>query len=203
MFEETNFIQRYHLQYPYLFKRGILSLPAECVFGEDYVTICDQIHQNALTKLNDSPNTMHKYGASDNLSPAQFEALIQQIGPVLYDYYDIPATKQFVLHRDFTVHYSGKLDRKLGIHVDDSDITLNICIENTLSRTGLRFDGTGNSRFSKINPMKQILVDLAKYDVIIHRGNHPHEVSDLQQEDIQDPTASRVCLIVWLKAVQQ
>ena len=35
------------------------------------------------------------------------------------------------LYKDFSVHYSKTKDKKLQKHVDDSDITINICLQNT------------------------------------------------------------------------
>lgn len=41
---------------------------------------------------------------------------------------------------DFSVHYGNGYDSYLAEHVDDSDITINICLKNNNNFTGLRFN---------------------------------------------------------------
>jgi hypothetical protein len=186
------------LRYPKLIKDGIASFSAEIIFGDKYKEICQELYINSLKKLAQSPNSMHKYGSEDILSILYYNTILMNISPFIYEYFNLNLTSKLILYKDFTVHYGKKLDTKLDIHVDDSDITINICLKNNLNYTGLVFSGVTNTLFSVKNNNNIILVDTEEYDVIIHRGNHPHQVRELFELN-DDLNKNRINLILWLK----
>lgn len=185
------------IQNPPFLKKGIAKFSLDALFGkEDYTEVASELYLESKRRLGLSPNSMHKYGASDLLSSELFDRIMQNIGHFLRVYFGIEDTERLVLFKDFTVHYGARLDRKLNIHRDDSDVTINICLKNTLNSTGLKFYGTSSTLFSTNSNSTETGVDLEQFDVIIHRGSHPHEVVDQTIDN-----GERVNLILWIKAI--
>ena len=128
-----------------------------------------------------------------------FEIIISKIKPFLCEYFGLDVCADFELYQDFTVHYSARLDRRLDIHTDDSDITINICLKNNMARSGLQFYGASSTLFSETSNAI-IDMELGQYDVLIHRGSHPHQVLSISSEGrSEDVESERVNLILWVK----
>ena len=59
-------------------------------------------------------------------------------------------------------------------HVDDSDITINICLKNKNDFTGLRFNEIPDTLFSCKNTNKTIFASMNEGDILIHCGKQRH-----------------------------
>ena len=115
----------------------------------------------------------------------------------IYEIYGIDASRKCFVFTNFSVHYGYFHDQKLDEHVDDSDITVNICLKNTQNFTGLKFNQTPDTLFS-FKHNKPILVDMEEGDVLIHSGKQPHEVCQ-KVVNSENKFGERVNLVIWLK----
>ena len=182
---------------PYYLRYGLAIFEGSKVLGDEYQETIAQLYQTSINKLTKSPNSMHKYGSENVINSDTLNKLLFQLTPFIQEYYGLDLTKDLQLFYDFTVHYGKTLDHELKEHIDDSDITINICLRNDFKNTGLIFTQTINTLFSK-KSNKSIEVNMNPGDILIHSGKQPHQVISYQ-EDFQDSTKERVNLILWLK----
>ena len=183
---------------PYYLRYGLAIFHGNKIFGDDYQDIIHNMYQTSIQKLGISPNSMHKYGAENVIGMDQLNKLLFELTPFIQEYFGLDPTKNLQLFYDFTVHYGKNLDRELKEHVDDSDITINICLKNDFKNTGLIFTQTVNTLFSRASN-KSIEVHMKSGDILIHSGKQPHQVISYQ-EDLKD-SMERVNLILWFKLV--
>ena len=197
LYEFSSLMIKYleHIDNPYLLRYGLSIFPSDFVFGEKSKEILNQIYNKSLKKMELSPNSMHKYGAENVITDEQLNLIKSNMLPYIYEVFGIDLTKKCKLYTNFSVHYGKDFDKELKEHVDDSDITINICLKNNLNLTGLQFNSTPDTLFScKHNKMIQI--DIKEGDILIHSGKQPHEVI---KQNIID--GERVNLILWLKFI--
>lgn len=183
-----------------LLRYGLSSFTSEFVFGKNYKQTLENMYNTSLCELKKSkepPNTMHKYGASNIVTTNEFDNLKMMLLPYIHEMYGIDPCKKCYLFTDFSVHYGSSYDRKLNEHVDDSDITINICLKNTLKYTGLKFTHTPDTLFS-VKSGNATFVNFEEGDILIHSGKQRHMVQQLTDEQILD-YGERVNLILWLK----
>lgn len=176
---------------------GLSLFTSQFIFGEKHEQIIDDLYKRSIHKIEGSPNTMHKYGASNVINSGELEQLKKILLPYIYEVFDVDPCKKCTLFTDFSVHYGFLRDDKLDEHVDDSDITVNICLKNTKEFTGLKFNQIPDTLFS-IKANKPILVNLDKGDVLVHSGKQRHEVIKNYEKETVD-YGERVNLILWLK----
>ena len=184
------------LKNPILLRYGISFITSEFVFGEKHKEIIKSLYMKCHSKLGSSPNSMHKYGASNVISNNEFEEIKKTLLPYIFEVFGIDPSKKCILHTHFSVHYGKYCDKKLDEHIDDSDITINICLKNTQTNTGLKFNQVPNTLFSSAKN-SSVTINLEEGDIIIHLGNQPHQVL-LQNYDNDN---QRINLVLWLKFV--
>ena len=182
----------------YLLKCGIIKTNCNTIFGENYKEIINKMYLKATQNLGKSPNSMHKYGNSDIIEKNELEILEGMTKKIICNNYGFNENKKMSLFIDFSVHYGGINDKKLDIHRDDSDITINICLKNNFKTTGLRFHMISDSLYS-FYKYKIFDIDLEEGDVVIHRGDHEHEV--VKNQEIENLDKNRVNLILWFKFI--
>jgi len=137
------------------------------------------------------PNSMNNYGL-----------VIDEIG--LSEFFDTFITQYFTHiasimnknsyaiddHHSFIVEYAIGKDKELHLHVDDSELTLNICL-------GVDFTG-GNILFKGHidNPQSQLVhgeYEHVKYRAILHDGRHMHAAAPIE-------SGERYNLIIWCRS---
>lgn len=177
-------------------RKGLSIFSSKFVFGENYQEILDKMYSKSLRKLGESPNTMHKYGAGDVITMEDFQILKTSLLGYIYEVFGIDPSKKCYIYTDFSVHYGNGYgrDHKLDEHVDDSEITINICLKNTQNHTGLRFNEISDTLFS-FKTQKYVFVDLEEGDILIHSGKQRHQVF----ADPKPNNGERVNLVIWLK----
>lgn len=90
------------------------------------------------------PNSMNRYGVVlDEIGLSQtLEALMQQaIRPLAGAVFADVGGDSLDEHHGFIVEYQRGGDRSLGFHVDDSEVTLNLCLGEGFSGGELYFEG--------------------------------------------------------------
>ncbi len=181
-----------------LMRYGLSIFSSKFVFGENHQNVLDSIYNKSLRKLGESPNSMHKYGAGDVITIECMDKIKSSLLGYIYEVFGIDPCKKCYLFTDFSVHYGSGYgyDHKLDEHVDDSEITINICLKNTQDYTGLRFKQIPDTLFSFKND-KSIFVNMEEGDILIHSGKQRHEVV----QNSKPNSGERVNLILWLKFI--
>ena len=168
-------------------------------FGMQFEEKIDEWYKICMKNISSSPNTMHKYGSKGALTSCDIDYLLVGLRQFINDYFEDHANseKTLYLYQQFSVHYSSVTDKKLDEHMDDSDITINICLKNTINdlSTHINFVDTPRTLFSK-KSNKSFQVSLKKCEIMIHKGNQIHSVSNLIS---LNENSERCNIILWLK----
>ena len=90
------------------------------------------------------------------------------------------------------VEYGLAGDQDLGFHVDDSEVTVNLCLRNTAVGSELYFQGRrcANHRQDPVRPGEEVVVGHQPGVALIHAGSHRHGVYGISQ-------GARRNLILW------
>jgi hypothetical protein len=182
------------------------------VFGFPYIPRgeCEQMVSIALQNTaNVHHGSMQKYTIDVVETFGQFikEKLLLELTPSINKLFYFGEENQYQVYTAHVICYSSAPpgEKSLKLHVDDSDITVNITLEaNDLDGCEVEFFGTteyGNNslrRFerlrNKIHPEQGNRIQMDVGRCMIHRGNHPHQTLPIRR-------GTRKALIVWLKKV--
>ncbi len=98
-------------------------------------------------------------------------------------------------HHSYLVQYGRDLDEDLGFHVDDSEVTLNLCLGEDFSGAelvmlGARCDG---HRQTPVQPGEAFEIHHEPGTLVIHSGCHRHRVDPIRR-------GVRRNLIAWLRS---
>ncbi|XP_021896169.1 uncharacterized PKHD-type hydroxylase At1g22950-like [Carica papaya] len=144
------------------------------------------------------PNTMNEYGVV--LDDFGFETMLGQ----LMDVYIKPISKVFFpevggstldYHHGFIVEYGIDRDVELGFHVDDSEVTLNVCLGRQFSGGQLFFRGIRCDRHVNTETKPEEILDYSHVPgcAVLHRGRHRHGAR-------ATTFGHRVNLILWCRS---
>lgn len=100
-------------------------------------------------------------------------------------------------HHGFAVEYALDKDRKLDFHVDDSEVTLNVCLGVDFEGGELYFGGL-RCPLHQQEPPKPEEQFLCAHEVglgLLHLGRHRHAATPIR-------SGRRVNLILWCKSSQ-
>ncbi|KAI6649528.1 hypothetical protein LOD99_6694 [Oopsacas minuta] len=145
------------------------------------------------------PNTMNSYGAI--LDEFGFEPVLQEltdfIGPIFKLLYG-EDTGNVGSHHGFVVEYELGKDLNLGFHVDDSQVTLNLCLGSIFTGGDLWFSGVRcPPHLNTPNTSKEYFTySHIPGTGLIHMGKHRHGAKDLT-------SGKRSNLIVWFRSKKE
>ncbi|KAH7571058.1 hypothetical protein JRO89_XS05G0246100 [Xanthoceras sorbifolium] len=121
------------------------------------------------------PNTMNKFGAV--LDDFGLETMLSKlmndfIRPISRVFFPDVGGSTLDSHHGFVVEYGMDRDVELGFHVDDSEVTLNVCVGSDFSGgelffRGVRCDNHVNSE-TKSDVDELINLESAVYPVVLH-----------------------------------
>ncbi|KAF7029515.1 hypothetical protein CFC21_041240 [Triticum aestivum] len=143
------------------------------------------------------PNTMNKYGAV--LDDFGLEAMLNQfmeefIAPISKVFYPEVGGGTLDSHHAFVVEYGKDRDVELGFHVDDSEVTLNVCLGKQFSGGELYFRGIRCENHVNSETQHEEMYDYSHVPgrAVLHRGRHRHGAR---------PTSSglRMNLLLWCR----
>jgi len=141
------------------------------------------------------PNTMNNYGAV--LDSFGFETCLQRmmeeyVSPFASHLYPDVGGDSLDTHHGFTVEYKVGKDVELDFHVDQSDVTLNVCLGTTFSGGTLYFRGIRCALCQQTAPLphEEFEVEHAPGQAILHRGKHRHGANPITDGE-------RDNLILW------
>lgn len=184
-----NLVAEYTKLYIELFLDNQLLFNGIIKFNIDVENICNNIDSNAY------PYEYNTYDRkSRNIRYFDDLTIITEFIEILIKYvYDFK--KSLKIYNIIEIKYDINGTRKLETHTDDSEFTVNICLENSSENNNLIFIGNmKNKLYPKIKQYySDIHIDkLLKGDVLIHYGAHPHRVNELK-------SGVRKNLIIWYK----
>jgi hypothetical protein len=143
------------------------------------------------------PNSMHRHGVL--LGMLGFDPLLADLttrwirpiaGQVLPQFNGATLTS----HHGYLVEYARDKDERLGFHVDDSDVTFNLCLSDgfegaELTMLGLRCD---LHRHTELLPGERYEYRHEPGVAVLHAGRHRHRVEGLR-------SGVRRNLILWCR----
>jgi hypothetical protein len=144
------------------------------------------------------PNSMNNYGAI--LDDFGFEPVLEQLiaqymnvlSATVYPY--IGATLDH--HHGFTVAYEMGKDEDLSMHVDDADVTLNVCLGRNFTKGELMFAGARcnhHQRTTHALEGEMVLVEHKVGKACLHIGRHRHMATSIA-------SGERYNLILWCRS---
>lgn len=144
------------------------------------------------------PNTMNKYGAV--LDDFGLETMLDK----LMETYIRPLSKVFFAevggstldsHHGFVVEYGKDRDVDLGFHVDDSEVTLNVCLGKQFTGGELFFRGTRCEKHVNTGSQTEEIFDYSHVPgrAVLHRGRHRHGAR-------ATTSGHRVNLLLWCRS---
>jgi len=98
-------------------------------------------------------------------------------------------------HHSYLVDYGREGDDELGFHVDDSEVTLNLCLGETFSGAELVMLGRRCDRHRQTEVLagETFEIEHEPGALVIHAGRHRHRVDPIR-------TGRRRNLIAWLRS---
>lgn len=175
-----------------------LSLPVDCAAWASKLRT-----MLAADLSGERANTLHRSPVDVRRVGFPVEGILQESNGLIREHFGM-SSGDLEVHACFAVLYSPEANQILKLHRDDSDVTLNICLERSddLEGTEVVFHGTEGLKHPKLNhtptfmpyDKAKTLVNVPKGWVAIHRGCHAHETTPLRQ-------GHRLSVICWFKYV--
>ncbi|PON47336.1 Prolyl 4-hydroxylase, alpha subunit [Parasponia andersonii] len=189
--------------------RSIMSEPSPGVFSFELLqpSFCELLLsevENFENWVDESkfrimrPNTMNKYGAVlddfglETMLDKLMESFIRPISKVFF-----PEVGGATLdsHHGFVVEYGKDRDADLGFHVDDSEVTLNVCLGKQFSGGELYFRGTRCDKHVNTGSQSEEIFDYSHVlgRAVLHRGRHRHGAR-------ATTSGHRINLLLWCRS---
>eukprot|EP00252_Welwitschia_mirabilis_P025335 TRINITY_DN7870_c0_g1_i1.p1 TRINITY_DN7870_c0_g1~~TRINITY_DN7870_c0_g1_i1.p1 ORF type:complete len:390 (-),score=65.17 TRINITY_DN7870_c0_g1_i1:352-1521(-) len=144
------------------------------------------------------PNTMNKYGAV--LDDFGFDTMLDQlmrqcISPMASVFFPNLCGASLDLHHGFIVEYGKDKDLELGFHVDDSEVTLNVCLGRQFTGGELFFRGVRCENHVNCQTYPEEIFEYANVPghAILHAGRHRHGAKAII-------SGHRINLILWCRS---
>ena len=125
------------------------------------------------------PNSMNNYGVVLNdigLRPSlnALQTLVQPVAQALFPVEGATLDD----HHTFVVSYRPEQDKGLDMHIDNSDVTLNVCLGEEFTASGLTFCGTmGAPDHRQVSTCYQHL----RGQAVMHLGRRRHGADDITE----------------------
>ncbi|XP_062110008.1 2-oxoglutarate and iron-dependent oxygenase domain-containing protein CP2-like [Humulus lupulus] len=144
------------------------------------------------------PNTMNKYGAvlDDFGMESMLDKLMDEfIRPMSRVFFSDVGGSSLDSHHGFVVEYGMDRDVELGFHVDDSEVTLNVCLGKQFSGGELFFRGVRCDKHvnSETQPEESFDYSHVPGRAVLHRGRHRHGAR-------ATTSGNRINLILWCRS---
>jgi large subunit ribosomal protein L40e len=171
-------------------------------------SITKTILDNRYRFPHDSSMQKHTVDAVVVLGDLLYDRILNRVLPTINMLFDFGHAQPYSLFSAHAIIYSASAsgEKSLSIHVDDSDVTVNITLHaRDLSGCEVSFAGTtqyGNQfcvqnldktrRKFEAEGCKMTQIKATAGNCILHRGSHPHSTTGIC-------AGERIALILWLK----
>jgi hypothetical protein len=171
---------------------------------------CEELATKVLAHRYSHPHagSMQKYTVDVTSFLSDFlNDTVKTLTPSINDLFYFGNPNEYSIYTAHAILYSanGEGEKSLGIHRDDSDITVNITLQ-TKNLKGCDIGFADSTEYGNTYCIENFGKLKAKLDAhcsvntvhptvggcILHRGEHPHSTFSIQE-------GSRMALIVWLK----
>jgi len=170
-------------------KWGILQLNYSDVIGEEE---CQSLLDEFCTLKNDKTNTLHYFSVDVTKTTFPWVKILQKCEPFLDLLWGIPPGT-LKLHGGFVINYSSYMNKSLQLHTDDSDITINLCLQTDCEGTQVRFHGHRSTKIYKPDYWAgEVDITPQKLWALVHEGQHQHETLPVQ-------SGERWNVVLWFK----
>lgn len=144
------------------------------------------------------PNTMNKYGAvlDDFGLETMLDKLMEEyIRPMSRVFFPEVGGATLDSHHGFVVEYGMDRDVDLGFHVDDSEVTLNVCLGKQFSGGELFFRGVRCEKHVNSETQPEEILDYSHVPgrAVLHRGRHRHGAR-------ATTSGNRINLLLWCRS---
>ncbi|XP_009357404.2 2-oxoglutarate and iron-dependent oxygenase domain-containing protein CP2 [Pyrus x bretschneideri] len=144
------------------------------------------------------PNTMNRYGCvlDDFGLETMLDKLMEDfICPISKVFFPEVGGSTLDTHHGFVVEYGIDRDVELGFHVDDSEVTLNVCLGKQFSGGDLFFRGVRCDKHVNSETQSEEIFDYPHVPghAILHRGRHRHGAR-------ATTSGRRVNLLLWCRS---
>ncbi|MCK6507316.1 hypothetical protein L6R53_28750 [Myxococcota bacterium] len=144
------------------------------------------------------PNTMNRYGlvlADFGLDGLAGDLRDQVVAPLAARLFADCGGDRLDGHHGFLVDYGPGGDRDLGLHVDDAEVTLNLCLEAGRDGGEIFFEGRRCMQHldTWARPEEQVTVAHQPGMALLHAGKHRHGALPL-------PRGRRRNLVLWCRS---
>ncbi|GLJ31657.1 hypothetical protein SUGI_0636050 [Cryptomeria japonica] len=144
------------------------------------------------------PNTMNKYGAvldDFGFSPMLDKLMREFVTPMATVLFPALLGSTLDSHHGFVVEYSKDRDLELGFHVDDSEVTLNVCLGKQFTGGDLFFKGVRCDNHVNIQNFQEENVNYSHVpgQAVLHAGRHRHGALAID-------SGYRINLILWCRS---
>lgn len=144
------------------------------------------------------PNTMNKHGAVlddfglETMLDKLMEDFVRPMSRVFF-----PEVGGYTLdsHHGFVVEYGLDRDVDLGFHVDDSEVTINVCLGKQFSGGELFFRGIRCEKHVNTETLSEEIFDYSHVPgrAVLHRGRHRHGAR-------ATTSGHRINLLLWCRS---
>jgi len=183
---------------------GFEAVHAECFqFPLFQKSFCKKIveeveHFKAAGLPHQYPNAMNRNGCILNeigLGPLMDQLISVYLGPVAMKFYGRFLSEGFEAHHSFIVAYSEGTDTSLGVHDDNSEVTINIALRDD-------YGGASLALYQHARTPQPTEVAEGGFEwrvgagtALMHPGEMLHEVLPLE-------SGNRMGLIIWLRSTR-
>ena len=142
-----------------------------------------------------APNCMHAYGvvlADQGLGELSTWLRQHIVAPIGASHFEELGGAELETEHGFLAEYGAGADSELGYHVDDSVVTLNLCLGESFAGSELYFRGL-RCDLHRQNPWtsaEEFELDHVPGLAVLHAGRHRHDAHPIRQ-------GSRRNLILW------
>ena len=165
------------------------------VFCEDILQRVRYFDEQANVDCFNSANSMHQSAllsteiGIDRLVRSFVDLFVRDIAPqILSERLRLPIDE---IH-SYIIRYGQSLGRELGFHVDDSFLTLNICLNEGFTGSELVFEGERCPTHVDYNSSEneRVCINHKKGAMVVHPGKNRHFVNYIS-------SGKRCSLIIW------
>jgi hypothetical protein len=181
----TKILSKVEERFHYLLSFGVIVLPISCVIT-DYNDEKKQIWIDKIRAYsNANKNSMHMFTTENPMDQTDSKCLMHFCWILSKDFFQLPQ-EYFApyVYNSFAIIYNENKQTQLKLHIDDSLITINMCLHNTSVGTNLIFQNESGNKSIYPNPEDYL---------VIHKGNLSHYVTKMQ-------FGERINIVTWIKS---